>query len=291
MSKGLKLKEAFASQACVALPGCYDGFSAHVIEKLGFPGAFVGGFGLCGSTLGMPDMGLMTENEVVNRVRSLANCVEMPIICDIDTGYGGVLNVTKVIQDMEAAGVAGIQIEDQDIDAKHCSEMNLPIALVSAEEMQRKIRAAAAARKDKDFMLITRCDAKEFGMDEVKRRFHCYLDAGADMLVLTQKYTFEEYADFAQEFPGKILSTGGQCEYDVWNRSLADWASIGIKGIVYPSVTYSSAIRAMEDVLRPLYEKGQMTTEFLQEKIYDVPAISDLVGLEQYNALKRRLEA
>ena len=179
-----KFQNVLREKDIIAIPGVQDCLAARVAERAGADVCYLTGFGVVGSTLGIPDIGLFSLDELAERARNIAGCVNIPVLCDIDTGFGGPLNIRRTINLMERAGIVGALIEDQDSAHKHCSEMNLHISLVSAEQMELRIKAACEARNNKGFVIIARCDAKDLGMDEVKRRIHRYLSAGADLVLL-----------------------------------------------------------------------------------------------------------
>src|SRR3712207_296534 len=176
-----RLRELLAGQGPLVAPGAYDALSARLVEQAGFDAVYMTGFGTTASLIGRPDVGLLTGAEMVDNARRIAAAVDVPVIADADTGYGNALNVVRTVQLHEQAGVAGIQLEDQ-VMPKKCGHMSGK-ALIGADEMVGKNRAAVAARRDPDLVLIARTDAVAVhGLDDAIDRARAYADAGADLL-------------------------------------------------------------------------------------------------------------
>src|SRR5690348_3319785 len=169
-----------AGQTIVA-PGAFDPLSARLVEEAGFPAVYMTGFGTSAALIGRPDVGLLTMTEMAGNAGRIAACVDIPVIADADTGYGNPLNVIRTIGAYEAAGVAGIHIEDQ-VAPKKCGHMEGK-QVIAASEMAQKVRAAVDARTDPDFVIIARTDARAVeGLQSAIERASRYLDAGADVL-------------------------------------------------------------------------------------------------------------
>ncbi len=189
-SRRAALRHALASDLVVA-PGCYDCLTGRLVERAGFAAAYVTGSGLSMSAMGAPDVGLVSFGEVMERVRRIAAVVDIPLIADIDTGYGGPLNVIRTVREMEAANVAAVQIEDQ-VWPKKCGH-EPGRRLVATAEMADRIKAAVDARVDDDFVVIARTDARTtHGLAAALERAEAYGEAGADVL-------FVESPESAQE--------------------------------------------------------------------------------------------
>lgn len=172
-----RLRELVDAKEILVLPGAYDALSARLAEAAGFPCVYMTGYGQSASKLGAPDVGLMTMSEMVERAKDMCAAVSVPVICDGDTGFGNVVNLVRTVREYERAGAAAIQLEDQ-TTPKKCGHM-LGRQVVDAEEMVNKIRAAAAARQDPDFLIIARTDARtNHGVEEAIRRARLYEQAG-----------------------------------------------------------------------------------------------------------------
>src|SRR5712671_6537603 len=164
-----RLRELLDSGQTIVAPGAFDPLSARLVEEAGFPAVYMTGFGTSAALLGRPDVGLLTMTEMAGNAGRIAACVDIPVIADADTGYGNPLNVMRTVALYEAAGVAGIHIEDQ-VAPKKCGHMEGK-QVIPAEEMAQKLRAAVRARRDPDFVLIARTDARAvLGLEEALRR-------------------------------------------------------------------------------------------------------------------------
>lgn len=186
-----RLRELVDAKEILVLPGAYDALSARLAEAAGFPCVYMTGYGQSASKLGAPDVGLMTMSEMVERAKDMCAAVSVPVICDGDTGFGNVVNLVRTVREYERAGAAAIQLEDQ-TTPKKCGHM-LGRQVVDAEEMVNKIRAAAAARQDPDFLIIARTDARtNHGVEEAIRRARLYEQAGADIIFVESLESVEE---------------------------------------------------------------------------------------------------
>src|SRR5206468_3920486 len=180
MSKGAQLRQLIA-QGAVMLPGVPNAAVARLVERAGFDAVYISGAGMANATAGVPDIGLLSMTEVVRLAGYIANSVAIPAIVDADTGFGGAENVARTIHELEAAGLAGCHIEDQEFP-KRCGHL-AGKSVVDVDEMVGRIKAAVAARRDKDFMIIARTDAR--AVEDFKgalKRAHKYLDVGVDAI-------------------------------------------------------------------------------------------------------------
>src|SRR5580693_8525531 len=179
--KATELRRLLAKGEFILAPGIYDGISARVADRMGFPALYMTGYGATASMLGLPDAGLATYSDMVGRAEMICSVAETPLIADADTGYGGLLNVQRTVRGYEAAGVAAIQIEDQEMPKK-CGHTP-GRRVVPAEDMVLKIRVAAEARRHPETMIVARTDARTaLGLDEALRRARLYEEAGADVI-------------------------------------------------------------------------------------------------------------
>src|SRR5438309_10845357 len=192
-SPGLRLRRAFAKQA-IAVPGVFDALVARMAERLGFSAIYLSGAALSAGA-GLPDVGLLSVTEFVERARIITQATSLPLLCDADTGFGEALNVERTVHLFESAGVAGIHLEDQQMP-KRCGHLSGK-SLVEPEVMAAKLRAAVAARRDPDFVIIARTDARGVnGFDDAVRRARFYLEAGADGIFPEALETADEFARF-----------------------------------------------------------------------------------------------
>src|SRR5690606_31812713 len=196
-----RLRELLAGPGPVVAPGAYDALSARPVEQAGFDVVYMTGFGTTASLIGRPDVGLLSGTEMVDNARRIAAAVDVPVIADADTGYGNAINVVRTVQSYEQAGVAGVHIEDQ-VMPKKCGHMSGK-AVIGADEMVGKIRAAVSARRDPDFVVIARTDAAAVeGLDAALERARAYAEAGADLLFVEAPTSEDDIARVAGELAG-----------------------------------------------------------------------------------------
>lgn len=225
-------------------PGAYDGATAMLIERAGFRAAYMTGAGVA-STYGLPDYGLVTATEMAGHVGLVAGAVDIPVIADADTGYGNELNVTRTVRQYEACGVAALHIEDQ-VSPKRCGHL-AGKEVVPREEFSAKIRAAVAARRDPDLVIIARTDARGVvGMDEAVARANLALQAGADMIFLEATQTVEEAASVPHRVHGPCLLNvvmGGLTPV----HDVAEAQRMGYRLAILPALLFGTMVgRALE---------------------------------------------
>lgn len=261
----------------IVAPGAYDCVSAQIIERLGFGTVYLSGMGLEATRLGRPDVGLMGMTEVVGAAASVAQSTSLPLISDSDTGYGGALNVARTIAEFERAGIAGVHLEDQSMPKK-CGGLE-GRTVIAADEMVGKIRAAREALADENFVIIGRSDAKYLGMDEVIDRLNRYLDAGADVAMIGERYSAEELAEIARRVDGPLCVVAGVSPWEESLLSVAEYREMGIKVLIYALTGLAVAARAVEAVYGKLYNNGGLLGEDLTEAAFSFDEINALVDL------------
>lgn len=281
-----RLRELLAQPGPLLCPGTYDCLSAKVAERCGFPVLSISGAAVAASVLGYPDVGLPTLPEVLTQARNIARCVEVPVTVDADTGYGNALNAMRATREFEAAGLAGMMIEDQ-VFPKRCGHFEGK-KVIPAEEMVIKLQAVCEARRNKDFVIIARTDARGvLGIDEAIRRALLYCEAGADMIFVEAMMSVEEMRKVAQAIPKPLkanMNDGGKTPPVHYN----DLYAMGYKLINYSGMLQRSAIRAMTDVAEILKKEGTTTSAY-PAKICDMTERSELLGLSRFYALEERL--
>src|SRR6516162_2778789 len=202
-SPGRRLRQAWAAEP-IMVPGAFNALVARLAERLGFRAVYLSGGALSAGS-GVPDIGLLTLNDFVAEARRIALATSLPLISDADTGFGEALNVERTVRLFEAAGVAAIHLEDQQMP-KRCGHLSGK-SLVEPAAMAAKVRAAAAARRDPDFVIIARSDARGVtGFDDAVRRARLYLEAGADAIFPEALQNLEEFAAFAKAVPAPLLA-------------------------------------------------------------------------------------
>ena len=267
-------------------PGVYDCISAKVAERAGFPAAAISGAALTASVLGYPDVGLQTFAEVLNQARNIARSVSIPVTVDADTGYGNALNVMRATREFEAAGLAGMMIEDQTFP-KRCGHFEGK-NVIPAEEMVVKIKAACDARRSDEFIIIGRTDARALhGLDHAIERANLYCEAGADVIFVEAMLSVDEMRKVARAIPKPLkanLSEGGKTPM-VHYRELHE---MGFKIINYSGLLQRTAIRAMLDVLAVLEREGTTMSQY-PSRICNLAERSELLGLQRFYDLEERL--
>ena len=252
------LRELLHSPGFLTLPGIYDGISARVANTLGFQALYMTGYGAVASALGVPDAGLASVTEMLDRVQSIAAAIDVPFIADGDTGYGGLLNVDRTVRAYAAAGAAGIQLEDQEVPKK-CGHTEYR-RVVPREDAIRKIGVAVAARPDADFLIVARTDARySESLDEALRRAEGFLKAGADILFIESPESLEELRRIGETFRGAPLLAnmveGGRTPF----LSVGELQGLGYKLAIFPGTGFLTAAKALRDAYAYLQQNGTST--------------------------------
>lgn len=292
-----KLKTMLQADGPVFMPGCYDAFSARLVEKAGFKAAAISGFCVEATFLGAPDIGLISQTELADVCRRVCGSVDIPVITDVDTGFGGVQNILRTVRLLEQAGIAGFHLEDQ-TQPKKCPL--LPgRSVVSIEEAKDRYAVAMEARTDPDFVIIARTDADACSYDEQIERARAYLDVGVDavlpMLIQLNGQSFGQLApDLQMEHVAKVAKdVGGPMMYvgpPPRGYKAADLGQAGVKLISHSLVTLEAAATAMVEILDELYESG-MTDKFYRvpdRKPVGAADIMELARVRTYLDLEQR---
>jgi carboxyvinyl-carboxyphosphonate phosphorylmutase len=278
------LKDAVAKKNVLVLPGCHDVLAARIAEKVGFSAVYLTGYGTSASMLGKPDVGLLTMSEMVMRAGHMASAVRVPVIADGDTGYGNAVNVVRTVREYEKAGVAGIQLEDQ-VLPKKCGHM-LGREIVPTGEMMGKIHAAIDARRDKDFVVIARTDARtQYGIDEAIARGKAYEEAGADVVFVESPESTEEMQRITSSFRVPVLANmveKGRTPF----KSVQELRDLGYHIALYcVSSTFVTA-KAVLDLMRTLKESG--TTEAHWGDMMTFEDFNSFVGLQEIRQMENK---
>jgi len=242
----------------VPLPGAFNALSARLIEQAGFEAMYLSGAVLANSVGGVPDIGLMTLDDARDHATRVARATSLPIIMDADTGFGGPEQAARTVRDLETAGVSGIHLEDQEFP-KRCGHLDGK-TLVSVEEMEEKVAAAAAARSSPDFLLLARTDARGVvGYDEAVRRAHRYLTAGADGIFPEALQSPEEFERFARDVPTILLANMtefGKTPY----LTAPEFAALGYHLVIFPVTLQRVYAKAVQECLQMLHRDGSQQT-------------------------------
>jgi methylisocitrate lyase len=236
------------------LPGVPNASIARQVEQLGFDAVYISGAGMANATAGVPDIGLLTLTEVAQLAGYIARAVKIPAIVDADTGFGGSENVTRTIRELEAAGLAGCHIEDQEFP-KRCGHL-AGKSLVPVEEMTGKIKAAVAARRDPDFMIIARTDARAVeDFDRTVERARRYVEAGADGIFPEALQSPDEFRDFARKMSVPLLANMTEFGKSPL-LSFNELAGLGYRMVIFPQSAFRASMKASHKLLQSLKEAG-----------------------------------
>jgi 2-methylisocitrate lyase-like PEP mutase family enzyme len=268
----------------IAFPGVFDTLSARIAERVGFPMAFVSGYSVAATAIGEPDMGLLTQTEMVERARQICGSVRIPIIVDADTGYGNPLNVYRTINQLIAAGAAGCFLEDQ-VWPKKCGHMRGK-QVIAREDYVHKITAAVEARGDRDFFLVARTDALAVeGIDEAVARVEAARRAGADASFIEAPDSKERLEEIGQRSPAPNVANmieGGKTPV----LPKEELARLGFHLILYPLAGLFASARAIETMYQKLRADG--TTLGEEDRLMTFPEFNDLIGVEEKYAQAQR---
>jgi 2,3-dimethylmalate lyase len=271
MSTARQLRDAMRKGMVVA-PFVYDALQAKIAERVGFEAVYMTGFGTAASR-GFPDLGLLTMSEMVDNVRIIARSVNIPVICDADTGYGNPTNVWRTVREYEHAGAAALHIEDQ-LWPKRCGFLTGK-QVIPLDDMVPKVRAACDARSNPDTVIIARTDALAVnGWDDVVRRTHAYREAGADLIFVDGIRTQDDLQNYSTRLKDLPLLYNGQL------RNVAELAKFGFKITIY-SGTLMAYYEAARNALTQLKQTGALAGE-LGGKVFG--ELIDLLGVEEVDA-------
>jgi carboxyvinyl-carboxyphosphonate phosphorylmutase len=280
-----RLRELLNSGQTIVAPGAFDPLAARLVEEAGFAAVYMTGFGTSAALLGRPDVGLLTMTEMADSAGRIAACVDIPLIADADTGYGNPVNVIRTVGAYEAAGVAGLHIEDQ-VAPKKCGHMDGKL-VIGADEMAQKVKAAVDARTDPDFVIIARTDARAVeGLDSALDRARRYRDAGADVLFIEALVSEAEIEAAAAVFPDVPLlfnwAEGGKTP----PVSLDRLTELGYRIVIFPIGTLLAATAAMRRILKEIATSG--TPASLLDELPTFGEFTDFIGLPEVREIEQR---
>jgi 2-methylisocitrate lyase-like PEP mutase family enzyme len=257
----------------ITAPGVYDMISVRIADRQNHPALYMTGYGTVASYLGLPDAGLASYTDMVHRAGQMAAGSTTPIIADADTGYGGLLNVQHTIRGFEAAGIAAIQIEDQEFPKK-CGH-TAGRRVIDTTDMVEKIKVACDTRQDPNFLIIARTDARtELGLDEALNRARAYRDAGADVVFVESPESEAEFAAIAAAIDAPLLANmveGGRSPVLSQDRL----TELGFAIVIYPGTGFAAAAAALEQTYRCILETG--STSALEVPLYPVAEMHELM--------------
>lgn len=281
----ISLRERLAdTNDIIILPGVYDALTAKIAEDVGFETAFQTGYGTSASLLGMPDFGFLNAGETLENAKRIINSVNIPILVDIDTGYGNPLNVWKIVKDLERIGAKGIFLEDQ-VWPKRCGHM-AGKTVIPKEEYILKLNAAMDAREDNEFIIVARTDSlAQFGIEEAIERGKEYKRIGADVIFIEAPKSIDQMELIAKEIKAPLLAN--MIEEGITPNLTADQLrKMGFKMVVFPLSALFSATFAIKQTLQTLKKTG--TTKELKNKMITFQEFNDLVNLSVYRKLEKK---
>jgi 2-methylisocitrate lyase-like PEP mutase family enzyme len=282
--KNARFRQALTDQALLMAPGCFDCLTAKLIANAGFNAGYVTGSGLSMSVLGAPDMGAISFGEILERVMRIADSVDIPLICDADTGYGGPINIIRTVKDLERAGVSAIQIEDQAWPKKCGHEPGRKI--VDTHEMVGRIKAAVDARNDEQLAIIARTDARtSMGIDAAIERALRYHEAGADVLFVESPESETEMQQINRQINGPTLANmveGGRTPV----LPATELQALGYDLAIFPNSLTRMIAKQGAVMLESLRQTGA-TTDFA-DRMVDHRGLWDLFDYSEWTALERQ---
>jgi 2-methylisocitrate lyase-like PEP mutase family enzyme len=277
------LRQEIEGGRFVAAPGVYDLISALIADRMGFKALYVTGYGTVASALGLPDAGLATYSQMIDRIGRIAEMTRTPIVADADTGYGGLLNVRHTVRGYENAGVTAIQIEDQEFPKK-CGHTP-GRRVVPLNDMVRKIKVASDSRSSADFLIVARTDARTgHGLDEAIRRGAAYAEAGADIVFIESPESEAELVEIARRIDKPLVANmvvGGRTPM----LPAARLAEIGFAMAIFPATGFLSAAEALRRAYAELQQHGTSTGAV---PMYSFAEFNTLIGFEDIWEFERR---
>jgi len=282
LARNAQLRKLLARKEILMAPGTHDAMTARIAEMCGFEAVYMSGAGTVNTQLGLPDHSIITLTEMAQSVRRLARATKLPIISDVDTGYGGVLNVMRTVQEFEMAGASGIHIEDQ-VMPKRCGHLRGK-EVVPIEEMAGKIRAACHARTDPGFLIIARVDAKApLGFDEAVKRGKAYMEAGADMIFPEALETEAEFRTYAGELQVPLLANMTEFGKTPFFTA-GQFQEMGYRIVIYPASAMRVAIKAIYELFSEIKKEGTQK-QFLdrmwtRKQLYELLDYKGMLDLE-----------
>jgi len=287
MSQGAKFRAACASESPLQIPGTINAYTALMAEQVGYKAIYLSGAGVANASYGLPDLGMTSLNDVLEDVRRITAATELPLLVDIDTGWGGAFNIARTIRDMTAAGAAAVHIEDQ-VAQKRCGHRPNK-AIVSVAEMVDRIKAAVDAKTDGDFVVMARTDALSVdGFDAAVERAGAFAEAGADAIFAEAMTEIEMYQAIVKAAGIPVLANlteFGQTPL----YTTEELAGVGIDMALYPLSAFRAMNKAALNVYREIREQG--TQAAVVDTMQTRMELYDFLGYHEYEKKLDRLFA
>lgn len=285
----MNLRRLFAEPEIVVAPGIYDGLSAMLVAEAGFKAAYLSGAAICYTRFGYPDIGLVSMTEVADTLSQIRERATLPVIVDVDTGFGNALNVQRTVQTFEARGASALQLEDQ-VTPKRCGHLANK-AVISVSEMIGKLKAALDARRSPDMLIIARTDAAAVeGVERALDRASAYVEAGADMLFVEAPGSREQLAEIANRFAGRVpvmanMVEGGKTPI----LPASDLQALGFKLVIFPGGTVRALAFGLREYFASLRTHG--TTDPYRNRMMDFAGINGLLDTAAFQARGKQYDA
>ncbi len=285
----MSLRKLLAAPEIVVAPGIYDGLSALLVAEAGFKAAYLSGAAICYTRYGYPDIGLVSMNEVADTLSAIRERASLPVIVDIDTGFGNALNVQRTVQVFEKRGASALQLEDQ-VTPKRCGHL-ADKALISKAEMVGKIKAALDARTSREMMLIARTDAVAVeGFDKALERAEAYVEAGADLLFVEAPGSREQLGEIARRFGSRVPVMANMVEGGKTPIVPApDLQALGFKLVIFPGGTVRALAFGMREYFASLQAHG--TTDPYRNRMLDFAGINRLLDTAGFQARGKQYDS
>ena len=284
MEKARLVRRFLSEQGQLLMPGVFDTLSAKIAARAGFEVVFITGYSLSATLLGEPDFGLLTQTEVVNAAQRICSVLDTPVIVDADTGYGNAVNVVRTVQDLVRAGAAGMFLEDQ-VWPKRCGHMKGK-QVIALDEQLRKLRAAMEARKEHDFYIVARTDARQaLGLSEAITRGIAFKEAGADAVFIEAPENREEMKEISRHVPGPLVA-------NMLERGVTplmgpeELKGLGFDLIVWPLAPLYSVAKTLTEIYSTLRRDG--STAKILDRLMPFDEFNEIVGLEEKYSLDQR---
>jgi 2-methylisocitrate lyase-like PEP mutase family enzyme len=282
-----RLRSRLASGPIIVAPGIYDAYGARFVEQAGFEAVYMTGNGVSASLLGQPDVGLVDLTLIASHAHRVASCVDIPLICDADTGYGNAVNVRHTVREFEAAGVSAIHLEDQ-VLPKRCGQLPGARPVVELAEAVGKIEAAVAARRDPDFVIIARTDsASGHGLDEAIRRCKAFVAAGADVAFAELKMS-PTILDDVKRVTSEV---GAPCLANIAGGKLAalthrELDALGLRVAIYPGLARNAAGFAIREAVQTLKRDGN--AQAMKDRMLSADEYAATIGIADVEAWEKK---
>ncbi|MDI4662357.1 MULTISPECIES: methylisocitrate lyase [Cobetia] len=282
-SPGARFRAALEANRPLPIVGTINAYTAIMAERVGHQAIYLSGGGVANASYGLPDLGMTSMNDVLEDARRITAASELPLLVDIDTGWGGAFNIARTIQEMERAGVAAVHLEDQ-VAQKRCGHRPNK-AIVSSQEMVDRIKAAADARRDDDFYLIARTDAfQKEGLEAAVSRANACVEAGADAIFAEAVHTLEDYRAFCEGVDAPILANitefGATPLFN--QRELGD---VGCRMVLYPLSAFRAMNAAALKVYQNIHDKGDQ-----KDVVDDMQTRMELYDFLDYHTFEQKLD-